>query len=106
MSLKTRLNSMNLLLRENLRKILADLDWSVPKLAKETGVPSSTIQNWMEGKPAKDITQVKCVAECLGVTVDELCFSETVPEVKNPLNQFEDEINAGVFEVILRRVKR
>lgn len=97
---------MDLLLSENLRRILSNLDWSVPKLAKESGVPSTTIQNWAEGKPPRDMRQVKKVAEVLSLSMDALCFEDCSHKEINPIEGYQDEINAGLFEVVLRRVKK
>ena len=98
--------NMELLLSDNLRRILSNLDWSVPKLAKKSGVPSTTIQNWAEGKPPRDMRQVKLVAEVLNISMDALCFEDCGNKDLNPIEGYEDEINAGLFEVVLRRVRK
>lgn len=96
---------MELLLEKNLRRILTELDWSVPTLSKKSNVSVSTIKNWMQGKEG-NMSQVKMVAEVLGLTLDELCFSDTDVKSINPFKDHESEINAGLFEVVLRRVKK
>lgn len=102
----SRSNGMELLLNKNLRRILSKLDWSIPQLSKKSGIPSTTIQNWAEGKPPRDMRQVKSVAEALGMSMDNLCFEEWNGEGVDPFAGFQDEINAGLFEVVLRRVRK
>jgi transcriptional regulator with XRE-family HTH domain len=78
---------------------------TISALAKRTGVPQQTLHNWVAGVEPRSLTQVKKVADFFEVTFDYLCFGR---ETKKPddITSYKDEINAGVFEVVLRRVKR
>ncbi|EPZ51822.1 Cro/C1-type HTH DNA-binding domain protein [Bacteriovorax sp. BAL6_X] len=89
----------------NLRTLLSEFDWSVPKLAKESGVNTQTIHNWLKGQSPRDLGQVKLVANTLSVSLDDLCFSTIEEKSKEVIKQFQDEIYAGRFEVVLRPIK-
>lgn len=85
-----------------LKDILKEKDISVAQLARATRVPRQTLDNWMSGQEPRSLRQVKDVADYLHVSLDYLCFGERGSDPF--LNFFESEINAGVFEVVLRRV--
>lgn len=54
----------------------------------------------------QSLRQVKVVADYLNVDLDYLCFGIKPLQVANQLTEHKDEINAGIFEVVLRRVKK
>jgi lambda repressor-like predicted transcriptional regulator len=90
-------------LKAILKKLIKIKGISVAHLSRETKVPLPTLHGWLQGTEPKSLRQVKIVADYLGVDLDYLCFGvRTKPE----LEDFQDEINAGIFEVVLRRVKR
>ncbi len=90
-----------------LKRILKDLlhkkDISVSQLARATRVPRQTLDNWLAGQEPGSLKQVKQVANYFAVPMDYLCFGERQPE--RSIREYEDEINAGLFEVVLRKVK-
>ena len=90
---------------KKLKRLLADYDINISQLARATKVPRQTIDNWVNGQEPRSLTQLKAVSEYFELTIDELCFN-TKKNTVNTIEQFEDEINAGLFEVVLRRVKR
>ena len=100
--IRSKLNM--LMLNKNLKKIIANRGITVTSLAKQTKVPLQTLHGWLGGNQPKSIVQVKAVCRFLNVSLDELCFDEK-PEYYSPVEDNLDEINAGVFEVILRKVK-
>lgn len=91
-----------------LKKLLKEKDITASQLSRSSGVPVQTISNWLSGQSPRSITQLKTVADLLGVDLDYLCFGESKPIVqdKNPIKDFEEEVNCGVFEVVLRKVKK
>ena len=93
-------------LKENLKQLLQDNALNVPRLSKLTGISRQTLSNWMAGQSPKNIEQVKTVADHFGVSVDSLCFGKPKKSKSSPIEEMSDEINAGVFEVVLRRVKK
>jgi lambda repressor-like predicted transcriptional regulator len=100
-------NKMSLILKNILKSKLKDSGVGVSSLAKKTGISRKTIENWLEGQKPQNIEQVKIVADFFKMSVDEICFGPTLKPMDStsPLDQHRDEINAGVFEVVLRRVK-
>lgn len=90
-------------LDKNLKMLLDKRGMSVSHLARMSDVPKQTISDWLTGRKPKSLMSLKRVADTLEVTVDYLCFGEDKP--KTAIEEFKNEINAGVFEVVLRRVK-
>ncbi len=88
-------------LKEQLEYYLVIKGISASRLSKLSGVSKSTISDWLSGTNPRNISQVKKVADVFGVSLDELCFGK-IENIKN----YQDEINAGVFEVVLRRIKK
>jgi transcriptional regulator with XRE-family HTH domain len=99
-------------LATQLRQCIKVRGVSVTALAKATKVPTQTLHNWLAGSKPRDFDQVKRVADYFGVSLDELTYGvpakqpESLQSSRNPIQELRDEINAGVFEVILRKVKR
>ena len=97
---------MKLTLSKNLKILLKDHDLSVPKLSSMVGISNQTISNWLGGQKPRNLEQVKAVSDFFDITLDELCFGEDLDTAKNTIDKHCEEINAGVFEVVLRRVKK
>lgn len=96
-----------MVLKTILKKTLKERGTSIAHLSRVTKVPLQTLHGWLQGNEPKSLTQVKAVADHLGVDLDYLCFGVKPPALlAEPIEALEDEINAGVFEVVLRRVKR
>ena len=92
-------------LKDNLKKTIRSKGVTVTALSKATKVPLQTIHGWLNGSQPRSIVQVKAVCRFLEVGLDELCFGDdfqTPPVLADNM----DEINAGVFEAVLRRVKK
>lgn len=93
-------------LNEILTKLMKEADISPTKLSKATNVPLSTLHGWMQGIEPRSISQVKNIADFFGINIDYLCFGkDPFEDSNNPIIQYENEINAGTFEVVLRKVK-
>lgn len=97
----------------NLNKILEQLlkthDLNVSQLSRKTGISAKTLHNWINGQEPRSFNQVHKVANYFGVSIDYICGFDPVEIKKNidPLKSYmEEEIYAGKFEVILRRIKR
>lgn len=92
-------------LDKTLKALLDERRISITALSKETGVPHQTLHNWLTGMEPRSLRQVKIVSKYFGVSLDFLCFGESSEgEMRSKLDTHRDEINAGVFEVVLRRV--
>lgn len=83
-------------------------DLSIVEISSKTFIPKQTLHNWLSGANPKNVNQLRKLATYFKTTVDELCFGD-VSQInfmnENPLVTYEEEIKAGVFEVILRPVK-
>jgi len=93
-------------LKTILRKIIKEKGLTVVAVSRASKVPVQTLHGWLQGSDPKNIRQLKSVADFLGVDLDYLCFGIRPKSEADKIERFEDEINAGIFEVVLRRVKR
>ncbi len=93
-------------LKSILRKLIKERGMTVVALSRGCKVPLQTLHGWLHGSEPKNVRQLKAVADFLDVDLDYLCFG-IKPKLENhKIERFEDEINAGIFEVVLRRVKK
>lgn len=76
-------------------------------LARKSSVARTSINEWLtnEKSSPKDLTKLKRVADTLSTTVDHLCFGAGLHK-EGSFREYESEINAGLYEVILKKVKR
>lgn len=93
-------------LKTVLRKIVREKGLTITDLSRSTKVPVQTLHGWLQGSEPKSIRQLKIVADYLDVDLDYLCFGIKPKSDVMKIEKFENEINAGIFEVVLRRVKR
>ena len=94
-----------------LKGLMESNSMTLTALSKETGVPKQTIHNWLCGTEPKSLDHVRSVARYFNLSIEELCYGESEKKSKvtkqaNPIEEHEDEIRAGVFEVVLRRIKK
>jgi len=99
---------MKLELHKNLKALLEQKGMTPSQLSRATKVPNSTVQNWLSGLDPRNLIQLKRVADYFDVTVDYLLYGgkRERERDRSAISEYADEINAGVFEVILRRVKK
>lgn len=88
-----------------LKKLIREKGITIVSLSKKTEVPLQTIHGWLQGSEPKSLRQVKAIADALGVDLDYLCFG-IEPKIKNQIEEYKNEINAGVFEVVLRKIDK
>lgn len=93
-------------LKSILRKTIQEKGMTVVALSRTSKVPVQTIHGWLQGSEPKSVRQLKAVADCLGVDLDYLCFGFKPKSEADKIEVFKDEINAGIFEVVLRRAKK
>jgi transcriptional regulator with XRE-family HTH domain len=93
-------------LKTILKKLIKERGITITHLSRSTKVPLQTLHGWLHGSEPKSLRQVKAVADSLGVDLDYLCFGIKSRVDKRHIGDFEDEINAGIFEVVLRRIKK
>ena len=94
-------------LATQLKKLLQQNGVTVTNLSKSTGIATQTLHNWLAGSKPRDFDQTKKIADYFKVSLDFLVYG-TEPEFRqsSPLKDFDSEINAGIYEVVLRRVKK
>lgn len=91
-------------LKSILRKLIKEKGITLAHVSRTAGVPLQTLHGWLAGSEPKSLRQVKKVADYLEVDLDYLCFGVVRP--RETLDEYLHEINAGVFEVVLRRIKK
>jgi transcriptional regulator with XRE-family HTH domain len=94
-------------LATQLKKLIQQNGISVTHLSKVTKVPGQTLHSWLSGSKPRDMDQLKRVSDHFRVSLDFLAYG-IEPELRHasPLKDFDSEINAGIYEVVLRRVKK
>ena len=97
---------MTIKIKTILKKLLNDHDLTAAQLARATKTPPQTINNWLSGQEPRNLNQIKVIADYFGISVDYLVYGQDEKNSKVSIEKFEDEINAGIFEVVLRRVKK
>ena len=99
---------MKLELHKNLKNLLEKRGMTASQLSRATKVPNSTVQNWLTGLEPRNLIQLKKVADYFDVSVDLLLYGskKDTKRDQSVISEYADEINAGLFEVVLRRVKK
>lgn len=95
--------SADMVLKTILKKLITDKGMTITSLSRVTKVPLQTLHGWLQGSEPKSLKQVKRVADHFGVDLDYLCFG--IESKPRSYEDYQNEINAGIFEVILRRTK-
>lgn len=96
---------MTIKIRTILKKLLHEHDLTAAQLARACSIAPQTINNWLSGQEPRSLKQIKAVADYFSVSVDFLVYGQQ--EIKEEvIKEYKEEINAGVFEVVLRRIKR
>lgn len=93
-------------LKDVLKGLLKEEGISISQLAKRTKVPVQTLHNWLNGMEPRSLKQLRKIAEYFEVSLDYLCFGIKKENKAKGFEEYKEEINAGVFEVVLRRVKK
>ncbi len=99
-------SSKDMILHKQLKSLITQHDTTVAQLARATQISSKTIYQWMNGQKPRDLNQVRRVADHFSVTIDYLVFGIVYNKTQTEFKEYADEINAGVFEVILRKKDR
>ncbi len=93
-------------LSKQLRLYLDQSGMSIQHLSKQSSVATSTIHNWLSGAFPKDVTKLKKVSDVLGVSLDWLLFGDGIQIKETSIKDYEDELNIGLYEVVLRKIKK
>ncbi len=92
-------------LSNNLKTLMTKEKINLVELAQAAKVPKQTLHNWLSGAEPKSLDQVRAVANVFGLSIEELCYGEKTKS-RDSIEEYTQEINAGVFEVVLRRIKK
>ncbi len=91
------------MLSKNLRKILDNKDLSVAELARNVGVPRSTINTWLNSNSNPDLHQLDKVARYLGCTIEGLAFGREQENILEKILE-ETEIHSGLYRIKISKV--
>jgi transcriptional regulator with XRE-family HTH domain len=93
-------------LSAQLKQLIKARGTTMTNVSRATSIPVQTLHSWVSGATPRDISAVKKVADYFDVSVDYLAFGmEPKAKRSHAITELEDEINAGIFEVVLRKVK-
>lgn len=98
---RLNLNKDELQLKAILKKLIIEKGLTIKSFSKGTLIPVQTLHGWLQGSEPKNLKQVKRAADYLGVDINGLCFGDRPKDVR--ISDYQDEINAGIFEVVLRK---
>jgi transcriptional regulator with XRE-family HTH domain len=97
---------MELKIGQTLPRIMREKRLSVKELCKKSGVPVSTLHEWMNGRTPRDPVQAKKVADVLGISLNRLLFDEAdFGESINLTQMLKEDVFNGTFEINIKRVK-
>jgi transcriptional regulator with XRE-family HTH domain len=103
---KANLTILKLMNLKNQLKLLMERNFlTITTLSQKASVPKSTISDWLGGSVPRDLRKLKKVADALNTTVDHLCFGKGLVDEKEKFTQYQEEIFAGIYEVVLRKPK-
>lgn len=88
-----------------LKQILAAKNITVAQLSKATKISSKTVYHWLNGQSPRNLDQLKLLSDYLEVDLNYLLFNDAKIK-KNEFQDYEDEIKAGIYEVVLRKIKQ
>lgn len=98
---------MAIKIKSILKQLLHEHDLTAAQLARATKVPPQTLNNWLSGLEPRNLNHLKAVADHFSISVDQLVYGVgPQAKAKPSFEDYQEEINAGTFEVVLRRVKK
>ena len=106
--MKTKNQKQKHCLHQILRRLVDEKGLSILGLAKSTGIPKSTLADWLNGSTPSDLHALKKLADTLGVTMAYLATGEK-DMVHTPVTElidlfdFSEEQN-GIYRVVFQRL--
>ena len=77
---------------------------TIREVSKKSGVPSSTLAEWLNNRTPKNPEQIQKVAKTLGVSMHFFLFGEE--DAEEPLHKLiKEDVFSGTFEINIKRVK-
>lgn len=84
-------------------QIIKDRRLTLKEISQAAGVPASTLAEWQSNRTPKNPTQVRAVANYLGVSLHFLLFGEE--DQQEPIQKIlKEDIFQGTFEISIKRV--
>lgn len=92
--------------KNTLNRLLQDRKLTVSQLARHSGIPAKTIYHWLSGQQPRKLEHIFRICDIFNISVEEL-FGRPRRETLRylPSSNLERELQAGVYEVILRPAK-
>lgn len=95
---------MSIAIGKTFKRIIDEKRLSLKLISKDTGVPNSTLAEWLNNRTPKNPEQVRKVAKYLGVSMHFFLFGEEDSE--EPLHKIlKEDFFSGTFEVNIKRIK-
>jgi transcriptional regulator with XRE-family HTH domain len=110
-----------MILDKNLKRFMGHVQWTGNVLSRKSGIPASTLHQWMTGGSVRELRHLKRLCEVIGselgrrITMDELVFEELSLDGISPekstlleealgglLSRDADGWQSGSFEVEIR----
>ena len=89
-------------LKNTLKQLISEHNVKVAELARATKIPVQSLHNILSGMAPRNLEFISRLATYFDVSCDYLITGKK----KEVIKEYEDEINAGLFEVVLRRPKK
>ena len=97
---------MEIKISKVLSRIMKERKLSIKELSSMSGVPSSTLHEWVNGRAPRDPIKAKKLSDALDISLNQLLFDE--PD-KNETIQIQsilkEDVFSGVFEINIKRIK-
>lgn len=95
---------MEVVIGKVLKSILNERRLTLKEISAGTGVPASTLSEWLANRSPKNPKQVRLVAKYLGVSLHFLLFGEE--DAEEPIQKIlKEDIFKGVFEITVKKVR-
>lgn len=92
--------------KNTLNRLLSDRKMSVSEMSHQSGIPAKTIYHWLSGQQPRKMEHIFRVCDLFNISVEELFGRPRRDILKSlPAINMEQELRAGVYEVILRPVR-
>ncbi|MDZ4661049.1 MAG: helix-turn-helix transcriptional regulator [Pseudomonadota bacterium] len=95
---------MEIKIAKSLTALMKQRGLSLRELSKLSGVPPTTLNEWLSNRPPRNPVQIKKVAEALDVSLNFLLFNEE--DKHDPLQRIlVEDIFSGNFQITVKRLK-
>lgn len=91
-------------LSTNLKHFLKNEELTLSSLAKELGLPKSTIHGWINGVEPKSLLELKRLSEFIGVGLDQLCFGDVDAKFRH--TNIKVTIAGVEYELVLKHANK